>query len=135
MIRKHTLKYNYIIFAAISSAALILLFYFVSNSFTKKNESNVFLNFQFTSNEYYEVVINDSLIINSIQIKNLDYKNEHYKTKRIDFTLKKGNYKIQIKDSFKTVLSEALFKIENSKPKYIYLRKKIVITAEPFILI
>lgn len=53
---------------------------------------------------------------------------------RIDFSLKKGNYKIQIKDSFKKVLSEALFEIENTNPKYIYL-KEIVITDQPLILI
>ena len=135
MKRKNTLKYNHVIFTAISSGALILLFYFVFNSFHRKSESNVFLNFQFTSKEYYKVVINDSLIIDSNQIENLDYKNEHYETKGIDFALKKGNYKIQIKDSFEKILSETLFKIENSKPKYIYLRKEIVITDKPFILI
>ncbi len=95
----------------------------------------MFLEFQYTSKDYYKILINDSLIIDSQAIINLKYKNEHYKTKSLGLKLDKGDYIVQIKDSVGKVLSESKLKIDNSEPKYIYFRKEIIIKDKPYILI
>jgi len=122
------------IIVAVLSIAIILLFYFVQRNYSRSNP-NVFLEFQYISSSYYKILINDSLIIDSEAIKNLDYSNEHYKTKSLNLELLKGNYFIQIKDSKERVLSKSLLEIDGIKPKYVYLRKKIIIRDKPFILI
>jgi hypothetical protein len=134
MRKKHKLNYYHTILTTLASLALIFLFYTFSNSLSK-NKPNVFLNFQYTSKHYYKIMINDSLIIDSKGIRNLKYNNKHYKIRRINLDLKKGCYKIQIKEANDRILDEAVLIINTLKPKYIYFRKKIIIRDTPFILI
>lgn len=123
------------IIAGIISVVIVLLFGFVNIILPKKVDPNVFLQFQYNSNNYYKIIINDSLIIDSEGIKRLKYKNEYYKTKELELKLDKGNHIIQIKDSTNRILSESKLMIDNLKPKYIYLRKEIVIRDKPYKLI
>lgn len=134
MKRNHTPKHYVTLIAAVSSIAVIFIFYFVFKN-PPENSPNVYLEFQYTSDNYYKILINDSLIIDSERIKKLKYGNEHYKTKRLNLKLGKGNYSIQIKDSKEKVISESILKVDNQKPKYIYFRKEIVIRDKPFVLL
>lgn len=112
----------------------MFLFYFVSENFSRYNP-NVFLNFKYTSDNYYKILINDSLIIDSEGIKLLKFSNEHYETKTLYLELPKGNYSVKIKDEGDGILSQANFKVDYERQKYIYLGKEIIITDKPFILI
>jgi hypothetical protein len=106
MKKNHKQNHNSTIIAAVASLGIVVLFYFMYGTL-HNIDPNVVLNFQHTSDDYYKIVINDAIIIDSEQIKNLKYSNEHDKTKTLNLKLDTGDYKIQIKDSIERVISES----------------------------